>query len=67
MREGDHPARAAECVQMAHRVEPSFERATLLDIASKWLLLAGDTPETRNIMDLIEPMRQRIYPRHPSP
>jgi hypothetical protein len=67
MQERDYLARAAECVQMAQQLEPSFKRAALLDIASKWLLLAGESQETRNVMDLIEAMRQRICPPHPGP
>jgi hypothetical protein len=58
MQERDYLNRAAECLQMAQQAKTSFQRDTLLDIASKWLLLAGDSPDTRIIVDLIEAMRR---------
>lgn len=48
---------ASECLQMAQEAKTSFHRTTLLDIASKWLLLAGESADTRAVMDLVEAMR----------
>ena len=49
---------ASKCLQMAQQADNSFERVTLLDITSKWLLLTGETAETRPVMDLLEPLRR---------
>jgi hypothetical protein len=57
MGNGDYLERASECLQMAQEAKTSFHRTTLLDIASKWLQLAGDSADTRTVMDLIEAMR----------
>jgi hypothetical protein len=51
---------ASECLRMAQEATTSFQRTTLLEIASKWLLLAGDSPDTRAVMDLIEAMRDAM-------
>jgi hypothetical protein len=53
----DYLELASECLQMAQEAKTSFHRATLLDIASKWLQLAGEGADTRTVMDLIEAMR----------
>jgi hypothetical protein len=58
MAECDYLERASECLEMVQRAENSFHRTTLLEIASKWLLLAGDTPETRAVRDLVDAMKQ---------
>jgi hypothetical protein len=48
---------ASECLQMAQEAKTSFHRTTLLEIASKWALLAGDSADTRAVMDLVEAIR----------
>jgi hypothetical protein len=50
--------RASECLQLVRQARSLSEQTTLLDIASKWALLAGDSFETRAVLDLIEAMRQ---------
>ena len=55
----DYLELASECLQMAQEAKTLFHRTTLLDIATKWLLLAGDTADTRAARDLVEAMRER--------
>jgi hypothetical protein len=57
MGQRDYVDRASECLQLAQQAKNSLHRTTLLDIASKWLLLAGDTADTRAVMDLVEAMK----------
>jgi hypothetical protein len=58
MEKHDCVKRASECLQMAQQAKNLSDRTTLLDIASKWALLAGDSFETQAVLDLIEAMRQ---------
>ena len=53
----DYLERASECLEMAQEAKTSFDRTTLLDIASKWILLAGDSADTRAAMDLVQAMK----------
>jgi hypothetical protein len=54
----DYLELASECLQMAQQADTSAQRSTMLDIASKWLILAGESPDARAVMDLVEAIKQ---------
>jgi hypothetical protein len=45
----EYRKRAEECVQLAQSAKP-YQRAILLDIATKWLLLASQDAETQALL-----------------
>jgi hypothetical protein len=68
----DYLKLASECLQMAQQAKDSLHRTTMLDIASKWLLLAGESADARAVLDLVEAMKQspesyRVRPQEPAP
>jgi hypothetical protein len=67
MGQRDYLQLASECLQMAQEAKNSLHRTTLLDIASKWLLLAGETADTRAVRDLVEAMKRLPENRRVNP
>jgi hypothetical protein len=48
---------AQECYQLALVVKDRRDRRALLDLASKWLELAGDDPKTLKLIAQIERLK----------
>jgi len=48
---------AQECYQLALVVKDKDDRRALLDLASKWLELAGDDPKTLKLVAQVERLK----------
>jgi len=52
-----HRKIAQECYELALQVKDQDDRRALLDLASKWLELAGDDPKTLKLIVQVERLR----------